>query len=111
MDGPVLDMLSPDELSSLVCGVSDLDFMALERVAEYEGFARTDPIIKWFWDTVHRMDQATKTKLLLFITGCSKLRLALAALNYYDASCCSICQTVVFGEVITVCPLNYRLYT
>lgn len=39
-------MFAPEELELLVCGSKVLDFEAMEKATQYEGFEATDPVIR-----------------------------------------------------------------
>jgi hypothetical protein len=74
LDGAALELFGPEELAMLVCGTPELNFHDLERVTEYEGYTRTDEVIKMFWNVVHSMTPQAQVKLLMFVTGCAKVR-------------------------------------
>ena len=62
-------MFRAEELQLLICGSPELDFVALERAAKYDGYTSSDPIVKSFWEIVHAMTLEDKKKLLRFTTG------------------------------------------
>lgn len=65
----VLDLFRPDELELALVGTPDLDFSALERKCEYEGFAPTHRVVRWFWKFVYDLDRPQQQALLKFCTG------------------------------------------
>lgn len=40
-------LLRPEEVEILVCGSPELDMHALQRSTQYDGYAKTDPTIRW----------------------------------------------------------------
>ncbi|XP_072171197.1 ubiquitin-protein ligase E3A-like [Diadema setosum] len=86
-ESPLKTWFRPDEVELLVCGSKNFDFDELEKATEYDGgYTSSSPIIKYFWEIVHNMDDDQKKKLLMFTTGSdrvpvgglSKLRLIIA---------------------------------
>lgn len=68
--GPALDLFRAEELQLLVVGSQELDFHALERVAEYEApYSAAHATIKHFWEVVHELSAEQKRKFLKFSTG------------------------------------------
>lgn len=45
----------PEELQKMICGEENLDFVALQKGTEYEGFTEHCPIIKYLWEILHEM--------------------------------------------------------
>ncbi|KAL3906342.1 MAG: hypothetical protein SGILL_009307, partial [Bacillariaceae sp.] len=73
MEGSSLDLLHPDELELLVVGTPELDFMALEKSANYEGgFSAEDVVVKNLWKWVQSSTLETQLKFLKFCTGSGK---------------------------------------
>ena len=56
-----------------MCGTPELDFLELEKVTVYEGFTRSHPTVKAFWNVVHSLTPDLKRRMLLFVTGCAKV--------------------------------------
>lgn len=75
--GPALRMCRADELESLICGTSSLDFTTLETGAEYDdGYSPQHPLIIEFWRLVHEeFTLDLKKKLLSFVTGSDRVPL------------------------------------
>lgn len=67
----VLDLFRPEELSLLVAGREELDFVALQKVTRYEGgFTKDSEPVRAFWHIVHtRLTDTQKRKLLIFVTS------------------------------------------
>ena len=63
--GPALSLFRPEELELLVCGLPHLDFVALERVATYEGgYHAHHPLILRFWSVLHAFSLELKKRFL-----------------------------------------------
>ena len=65
----VLDLFRPEELELALVGTPELDFLALQRRCEYEGFAPTHRVVRWFWKLVEELDLPQQQALLKFCTG------------------------------------------
>ena len=73
INGPALELFTPSELKTLVCGVDDLDFAALEDACAYEGgYSPEHPAIIKFWKCVHGLSESEKFEFLRFSTGCAR---------------------------------------
>ena len=70
-----LQLFVADELEQLICGTQDLDFHALERITEYDGYpdGKETEVIKWFWELVHTFEPKEKLQLLAFSTGSDRV--------------------------------------
>lgn len=42
-------MFTPDELEVIICGKEVIDFKELEVHAEYEGYTKDSPVIKYLY--------------------------------------------------------------
>ncbi|ORY03884.1 HECT-domain-containing protein [Basidiobolus meristosporus CBS 931.73] len=72
--GSAIQLFRPEEVEQLICGSSELDFEALERVTQYDGgFTKDSSIIKNFWEIVHNFTEGQKKKLLFFATGSDRV--------------------------------------
>lgn len=83
--GQALSLFRPEELELLVCGSTELDFQALEKVCKYEnGYSSSHKVVKWFWEIVHDdLSLAEKKKLLFFVTGSDRVPIkGLGTLNF-----------------------------
>ena len=40
-------LLRPEEVEVLVCGSPNLDMSTLQRLAQYEGYSKTDPTVRY----------------------------------------------------------------
>ncbi|KAI0232047.1 hypothetical protein L0F63_005919 [Massospora cicadina] len=75
--GSTIQLFRPEEVEQLVCGSSDLDFAALERVTQYDGgFTAATPVVVYFWRVVHAFSEAQKKRLLFFATGSDRFVIA-----------------------------------
>jgi hypothetical protein len=72
MENSSLDLLRPEDLELLVVGSPELDFQALEKNTEYEGYDETSDVVHNFWRFVQSAPPETQMKLLMFTTGSSK---------------------------------------
>lgn len=61
------------ELELLVRGDPEIDFKGLEAVAEYEGFTKDEPVIRWLWETVASFPPDLQRKFLMFFTGSDRV--------------------------------------
>jgi len=69
-DSPGFELFRWEELELLICGSPNLDFEALEKSTQYEGFSgKDDPYVKMFWEIVHSFTPEQKRRLLFFATG------------------------------------------
>ncbi|XP_015194984.1 probable E3 ubiquitin-protein ligase HECTD2 [Lepisosteus oculatus] len=68
-----LMLLRPEEVEMLVCGSPDLDMSALQKVTQYEGYSKSDPTIRFFWDVVLGFPLDLQKKLLHFATGSDRV--------------------------------------
>uniref|UniRef100_A0A673KLR2 HECT-type E3 ubiquitin transferase n=1 Tax=Sinocyclocheilus rhinocerous TaxID=307959 RepID=A0A673KLR2_9TELE len=68
-----LMLLRPEEVEILVCGSPNLDMGSLQRVVQYEGYSKTDPTIRAFWDVVLAFPLELQKKLLHFTTGSDRV--------------------------------------
>merc|ERR1712196_370377 len=64
-----------NELELLICGLPEIDIEDLRAHTEYTGYTAASPQIVWFWDVVRALDAEDLARLLLFITGTSKVPL------------------------------------
>jgi len=68
--GDAIRLFTGEELLTLICGSSHLDFEALEKGTAYEGgYTKNTPIIKSFWEIVHSFNEEQKRSFLAFCTG------------------------------------------
>uniref|UniRef100_A0A673K4Y3 HECT-type E3 ubiquitin transferase n=1 Tax=Sinocyclocheilus rhinocerous TaxID=307959 RepID=A0A673K4Y3_9TELE len=78
-----LMLLRPEEVEILVCGSPNLDMGSLQRVVQYEGYSKTDPTIRAFWDVVLAFPLELQKKLLHFTTGSDRVPVCgMADLNF-----------------------------
>jgi len=61
-------------ITSVSFSIENFDFNELEEATEYDGGYTSDsPIIRNFWDIVHKMPLESKRKLLQFATGSDRV--------------------------------------
>ncbi|ELK00919.1 Putative E3 ubiquitin-protein ligase HECTD2 [Pteropus alecto] len=78
-----LMLLRPEEVEILVCGSPELDMHALQRSTQYDGYAKTDLTIRYFWDVVLGFPLDLQKKLLHFTTGSDRVPVGgMADLNF-----------------------------
>lgn len=63
------------ELELLMSGLPDIDMADLKANVEYTGYTAASPQVNWFWRTVSKMDQEDLARLVMFVTGTSKVPL------------------------------------
>ncbi|GFG33317.1 hypothetical protein Cfor_09976 [Coptotermes formosanus] len=73
-ESPLHLLFRPEEIEQLVCGSKNFDFNELEEATEYDGGYTSDsPIIRNFWEIVHKMPLESQRKLLQFATGSDRV--------------------------------------
>lgn len=78
-----LMLLRPEEVEVLVCGSPNLDMSTLQRLAQYEGYSKTDPTVRAFWEVVLAFPADLQKKLLHFSTGSDRVPVGgVADLNF-----------------------------
>ncbi|XP_012889772.1 PREDICTED: probable E3 ubiquitin-protein ligase HECTD2 [Dipodomys ordii] len=79
----IMPLLRPEEVEILVCGSPELDMHALQRSTQYDGYAKTDVTIRYFWDVVLGFPLDLQKKLLHFTTGSDRVPVGgMADLNF-----------------------------
>ncbi|KAJ8325131.1 hypothetical protein BDV3_007294 [Batrachochytrium dendrobatidis] len=73
LEGSALQLFRPEELQELICGSPLLDFYALEKTTQYDGFDKDSFVIKSFWKVVHEFTEEQKKLLLFFATGSDRV--------------------------------------
>ncbi len=68
-----LALLTPNLLQSVVEGVQEIDVSELKRYTRYVGWDASHRTVKDFWSVVKRFDEATKRKLLEFVTASDRV--------------------------------------
>lgn len=63
------------ELELLMSGLPDIDVADLKANVEYTGYTSSSPQINWFWRCVGKMNQEDLARLVMFVTGTSKVPL------------------------------------
>ncbi|KAJ4921946.1 hypothetical protein JOQ06_021717 [Pogonophryne albipinna] len=79
----VNELLRPEEVEMLVCGSPDLEMIALQKAAQYEGYSKTDSTVRCFWDVVLSFPLELQKKMLHFATGSDRVPVGgMADLNF-----------------------------
>ena len=69
-----IKLFTPDELDLLICGIPEIDVEDFRNNTEYENpFDAETPVVKMFFNVISRWDNEKKAKLLLFMTGSSRV--------------------------------------
>ena len=71
----LISLFTPEELELLIAGLPDIDVADLKRHTEYVGYRPTDEAIQFFWAAVESFDASDRARLLMFVTGTSKVPL------------------------------------
>jgi len=61
------------ELRDVFCGNADVDVGLLQRVVEYEGYEKDDPVISYFWEVLREMTTHERKLFLQFVWARSRL--------------------------------------
>ncbi|KAG6917188.1 hypothetical protein DXG01_003531 [Tephrocybe rancida] len=65
----LIRIFDEQEFGLLIGGVSEINVDDWESHTDYEGYAATDDVIKWFWSCMRNATQARMSKVLEFVTG------------------------------------------
>jgi len=69
-----LELFYPDELMSFVIGNTNYDWDEFQKKTEYKGeYHANHPVIQWFWQVFHKLDDKEKKKFLLFLSGSDRV--------------------------------------
>ena len=72
----LLSMFNAQELELLISGLPEIDIDDLQANTEYHGgFTPTSPVVAWFWSVVRGLSKEDLARLLMFVTGSSKVPL------------------------------------
>lgn len=72
----LINLLRPEELEQLVCGLEEWDFQELEASTHYDnGYTADHVVIRNFWEVVHEYDEQQKKAFLQFVTGTDRVPL------------------------------------
>merc|ERR1719410_1280896 len=61
------------ELELLISGVGTINIKDWRDNTEYKNYRETDKVIMWFWRAVLSFNDARRSRLLLFVTGTSRV--------------------------------------
>ncbi|CUI15333.1 Hypothetical protein, putative [Bodo saltans] len=65
--------LRPEELECIVCGNRSFDMDALRSSTVYEGFDDDDDAVRFMWEVLDELDDASRRKFLKFCTGSDRI--------------------------------------
>jgi E3 ubiquitin-protein ligase HUWE1 len=71
----LISVFSPEELELLLAGLPHIDVADLRANTEYAGFRPTDDVVAWFWAAVESFSEQDRARLLMFVSGTSKVPL------------------------------------
>jgi len=72
----LISIFSPEELELLLAGLPHIDVGDLRANTEYGGgYRQNHEVIQWFWAAVESFNEQDKARLLMFVTGTSKVPL------------------------------------
>ncbi len=71
----VFSIFSARQLMDFYCGNSDIDVDLLQKIVEYEGYNKTDPVIKYFWEVLREMTSDERKLFLQFVWARTRLPL------------------------------------
>ena len=71
--GSDLTMFNEVELELLMAGLPDIDVADLKGNVEYTGYTRSSAQVDWFWTFVSQLGREDLARLVMFVTGTSKI--------------------------------------
>ena len=71
----LISMFNSSELELLISGLPEIDADDLAAHTEYTGYTATSPTIAWFWNVVRSFSREDLARLVMFVTGSSKVPL------------------------------------
>jgi E3 ubiquitin-protein ligase HUWE1 len=71
----LISMFNSSELELLISGLPEIDADDLAANTDYTGYTATSPIIAWFWSVVRAFSREDLARLVMFVTGSSKVPL------------------------------------
>jgi len=69
----VLPLMSGGEIRDTLCGNPDVDVGLLKQVVEYEGYDDDNPVLDFFWETLHGMTSSERKQFLQFVWARNRL--------------------------------------
>merc|ERR1711865_402766 len=71
-----IQLFDENEMELIVNGLPEIDIADLKSNTEYHGgYTLASPAINYFWQVVGEFDEEEKARLVLFVTGTSKVPL------------------------------------
>jgi len=71
----LVSIFTENELELLMCGLPEIDMEDLRANTEYTGYQESSVVAQWFWRAAMSLSREDKARLLMFITGTSKVPL------------------------------------
>ena len=71
----LVSLFTDYELELLISGLPEIDIADLKMHTQYHGYRASSPQIQWFWEAVAALDRDDRARLLMFVTGSSKVPL------------------------------------
>ena len=72
VDRKIVQILSPQELELIICGLQKLDYNELKKTVRYECYDKDSKTIKEFWEILMEFSEEEKKKFLFFVTGSNR---------------------------------------
>ncbi|KIN06583.1 hypothetical protein OIDMADRAFT_190940 [Oidiodendron maius Zn] len=69
----LVNVFDERELELLIGGIAEIDVDDWKKHTDYRGYAESDEVIKFFWQTIRSWDGEQKSRLLQFATGTSRI--------------------------------------
>jgi hypothetical protein len=68
-------LFTPEELEAIICGAPEIDIELLKKVTEYEGEGvhSEAPHVKYFWQSLEKLDQDQRSRFVNFVSARSRL--------------------------------------
>ena len=60
----------------MLTGISEIKIEDWQKNTRLKNCVESDPLVKWFWETVTSYTEQQRTKLLQFVTGSSRIPLS-----------------------------------
>jgi E3 ubiquitin-protein ligase HUWE1 len=71
----LVSMFNAAELELLISGLPEIDVEDLAAHTDYTGYSATSPQVAWFWAVVRGFSKEDLARLVMFVTGSSKVPL------------------------------------
>lgn len=71
----LVSIFSDYELEMMISGLPEVDVSDLKMHTQYNGYRLSSPQIEWFWTLMNELDRDDRARLVMFVTGSSKVPL------------------------------------